>query len=163
MRGAIPILLLAACGQGDVAAGNRGASTNQIERLSTPKVDAPDPSASARLRPLLPGDRIGGAPGSGLCDFSRGNDVFLVAAPADSVARIGDELLHLVHAAPYDETGGFFEDRRVSISVGRTAPPAGAPVDPLGQSARLVATNRRTRGQTRLDGVWRCDPLGREP
>jgi hypothetical protein len=53
-------------------------------------------------------------------------------------------------------TGGFFEDRRVSISVGRTgevAPAAGA-AGPW--RARITVTNRRANAQVELDGVWRC-------
>jgi hypothetical protein len=53
-------------------------------------------------------------------------------------------------------TGGFFEDRHVSISVGRTGEV------PVGEGAagswpgRIIITNRRTNVDMRLDGAWRC-------
>ena len=46
--------------------------------------------------------------------------MLLAATPSDAIARIGGQLLHFAHAAPVGPSGGFFEDRQTSISVGRT-------------------------------------------
>ena len=164
MRAAAAILLLVAsgCGPRGPVVPKGGASENQIERLSTLKVEPVDPSASARLQPLQIGDPTAGPPGSGLCDFSLGGAIYLVASPVDSVARTGGRVLHLVPSGPFGETGGFFEDRQISISVGRDRQAAGA-----GQAgrwpARLVSTNRRTRAHAEMAGLWSCEPGARAP
>ena len=160
--GAALLLLLAGCGRGEFVGEDKGVTENQIERLSTPEVEpASDASASARLQPLRPSDPIGEV-ASGGCDFSANGRMVMVSTATDSVARVNGELLHLVHAAPIDGTGGFFEDRQISISVGRVGQ-AGADRGAGRWPARISVTNRRTRAQTRLDGFWRCEPLIEQP
>lgn len=151
-------VLLAGCGQRGADA-NRNVTTNQIERLSAPRIQAPaDPSASARLQPLRPDDMLTDQPtGAGGCDFGRNGILYLRAAGSDAIARIDGTLLHLIHSAPVTATGGFFEDRQRSISVGRD-PRAAAAGDTGSWPARARVTNRRTHAQTELYGVWRCGP-----
>jgi hypothetical protein len=146
-------LLLAGCGQsGEAPRG--GAGENQIERLSTPQKDDTDPHAAARIAPLTPEDVAALGPSS--CDFSRGGHLLLAATPSDAVARVAGELRHFTHSSPMGPTGGFFEDRQISISVGRT----GAPVPGEGAAGswpgRIIVTNRRANADMRLDGAWRC-------
>jgi hypothetical protein len=159
MRSALALaLLLAACGQ-RLVDGSRNVTANQIERLSTPKVETPpDPVATARLQPLHRGDLLTDAPtGGGGCDFGRDGRLYLMSAGSDAIAHIDNVLLHLIHSAPVTATGGFFEDRQRSISVGRD-PRAAAAGDTGRWPARVHVTNRRTHAQTELDGVWRCGP-----
>ena len=54
------------------------------------------------------------------------------------------QTLHFTHSAPVGPSGGFFEDRQVSISVGRTDPPKRRRGDVIGWPARITVTNRRT-------------------
>jgi len=164
MRGyaAFLVLSLAGCGEPGPVGEDRGVTANQIARLSTPEVEPTgDPLASAKLQPLRRSDSIGAA-ASGGCRFSANQRILLVSTAAASVARVGGQLRHFVSAAPIGGTGGFFEDRNVSISVGRAEPSAAA-----GEAgrwpARITVTNRRTGAQTRLNGHWRCEPLVREP
>jgi hypothetical protein len=72
------------------------------------------------------------------------------------MARVAGTLHHFAHASPAGPTGGFFEDRQVSISVGRTG--AIVPGEELRGSwpGRITVTNRRAHAQVELDGVWRC-------
>jgi hypothetical protein len=154
MRAALAIaMLLAGCGQGGETVRG-GASENQIKQLSTPEKEVVDPHAAARIAPLAAEDLAALGPSS--CDFSRGGHILLAATPADAIARVAGQLRHFTHSSPMGPTGGFFEDRQISISVGRT----GAPVP--GEEAagrwpgRIIITNRRANADMRLDGAWRC-------
>jgi len=144
---ALPILalLLAACGQ---SGPENGISENQIDRVSRPK-EVPDPRpASVRLEPLLMADI-----GLAACLFSRDGETVLAVTAADAAARIEGRLLHLAHSSPVGPTGGFFEDRQISISIGRLSETRG----PTGAwPARATITNRRTQAQGELDGLWIC-------
>jgi hypothetical protein len=147
-------LFLAGCGSEEEHA-NGAADTNQIERLATPRVEKADPKASVRLQAIEQADIAGeGMSGAG-CRFVRDGRLLLASAGSDAVIRIGGELRHLIHSAPVGPTGGFFEDRRISVSVGRDrdAPTTGA--SPSGP-ARITITNRRTEAQLELRGVWTC-------
>ena len=153
-RAAVLVLLLAGCGEPDIVGENVGISANQIERLSTPKEEKADPAASVRLAPLGLADLDGAGMQNPACEFTSGGRMLLAATSADAIARIEGRLLHFTHSSPIGPTGGFFEDRQISISVGRVgeAPLAGADDWP----ARLTVTNRRTEAQAELSGVWRC-------
>ena len=152
--GLAPVLLLAACGAEAPEPGN--ATADQVERLSTPKVEKADPRASARLQPLAAIDlESEGVLGAG-CEFRREGQLLLVAAGSDALVKIAGELRHLVHSAPVGETGGFFEDRQLSVSVGRTEG-AGTTLDEASSwPARLTVTNRRTGAEFELRGTWSC-------
>ena len=148
-------LLVAGCGH-EVPVSNGGANEAQIQRLSTPKVVEVDTQASARLQPLTSLDlgRVG--MGTPACDFSRDGRMLLAVSAGDALARVAGNLRHFAHASPAGPTGGFFEDRQVSISVGRTGgvvPGEGATGSWPG---RLTVTNRRAHAQTEQDGIWRC-------
>lgn len=153
MRG-LPLLCLAlaACG----AADGDNATTDQIERLSTPENLVEDVSNTARLEPLQPADGTRGPPQGGLCSFRRGAHYLLISSPSDVVARLNGELRHFVRSGQVDETGGFFEDRQVSISVGRTSPEL-VPGEAWSWPASITVTNRRTQVRSRVDGVWQCN------
>jgi len=153
MRAAAAIaLMLAGCGQGGEPRG--GPSENQMARLSTPAKQEVDPEAAARIAPLGPEDLAMLGPTS--CAFGRGGRILLAVTPSDAVARVAGTLRHFVHSGPVGPTGGFFEDRHISISVGRTGE------IPAGEGAagswpgRITITNRRADAQVRLDGAWRC-------
>jgi hypothetical protein len=149
------LFLLAGCGSA-ADAPNGSAEANQIERLSTPKVEKPDPSATARLEPLVPGDlEREGLLGAG-CSFTRNGQLLLATVGSDSLVRFAGELRHLVHSAPVGPTGGFFEDRRLSVSVGRRGEEAAAAEAAAHRPARMTVTNRRTRAQVELRGDWTC-------
>jgi hypothetical protein len=148
-------LLLAGCGH-EVPVSNGGANEAQIQRLSTPTQPVVDTQAGARLRPLTVGDLGRAGMAEPPCDFSRDGRMLLAVSAGDAIANVAGTVRHFAHAVPAGPTGGFFEDRQVSISVGRTgevAPGEGAAGSWPG---RITVTNRRARAQIELDGMWRC-------
>jgi hypothetical protein len=146
----LAIAALAACG-GDTG-GNQPVSAEQIERVSTPKNEMDDVGRSARLEPLS-GDEIAEVGREGGCIFSRGPDILLVAAGSNAIARIAGEARHFVQSAPVEPTGGFFEDRQVSVSIGR--------VGTEGPAARATTINRRSETSEDIAGTWACEGLNR--
>jgi hypothetical protein len=158
MRGALALFLLLAGCQRGIIGENRNVSAEQIANLSTPKVEIADPSATVRLQPLKTSD-LGDEPFMPGCQFGRDGRMLLAASGSDAIARVEGRALHLVQSGTVNETGGFFEDRQISISVGRREDAAGSRLSPgmIGRwPARLTVTNRRSRAQSQLDGVWRC-------
>lgn len=157
MRAALlPCLLLAGCGDRD-GAGNEGPSENQIARLSTPKVEeVVDRQAAARPQPLALADLERAGMAAPACEFGRdGRRLFAVSA-TDALARIGGVIRHFAHASPAGPTGGFFEDRQVSVSVGRVGQVPTGEGAAGAWPARITVTNRRADAQVELEGVWRC-------
>jgi hypothetical protein len=157
MRAAALLALIAAgCGERGPIGEDRGVTHNQIERLSTPEVENPDPQAAARPQPLRRADLDRAGLAAPACAFGRNGRMLLAISPGDAIARVAGTLHHLTHSSPAGPTGGFFEDRQISISVGRTG------AVPVGQGAagtwpaRITVTNRRAEAQVELDGVWRC-------
>lgn len=150
---AIPLLLLAGCG-GGTGGENAGISTNQLERLATARPEpATDPQLPARPQPLVPADLEGAAMPRPACDFSKTGHMLLAATPSDAIARVDGRLYHFNHSSPIGPTGGFFEDRQLSISIGRVADTTGR----AGRwSARMTVTNRRANAQVEIVGTWRC-------
>ena len=153
--GLAAIALLAGCGSPGEPS-NGVADTNQIERLSTPKEEKPDPQASVRLQTLGADDvQREGLSGPG-CWFDRDGEMLLAAFGSDSLIRIGGELRHMIHSAPVGPTGGFFEDRRLSVSVGRDNESGTVAGGATSWPARATVTNRRTQAQLKLRGTWTC-------
>ena len=148
-------MLLAGCGERG-AVGNQGPSENQLARLAVPKQEVVDTQAPARLQPLELTDLDQAGLTEPDCDFSRDGRMLFAISSADAVAKIGGAVRHFAHASPAGPTGGFFEDRQMSVSVGRIGdvPPGerGAGSWP----ARITATNRRAEARIALEGVWRC-------
>jgi hypothetical protein len=148
-------LLLVGCGH-EAHVDNGAANTAQIERLSTPQEPVVDTQAAARVQPLGTVDLARAGMGTPACDFSRYGQMLLAVSASDALARVAGTLHHFAHASPAGPTGGFFEDRQVSISVGRT----GAVVPGEGArgswQGRITVTNRRAHAQVELDGNWRC-------
>ena len=161
MRRAIVFALLAAgCGEGDVAGENRAPDANQIERLSTLEQEPDDRRASARLQPLGLADLDGAGMPDPACEFSRDGRMLVAATSGDAIARIEGRLFHFAHSSPVGPSGGFFEDRQLSISVGRTS---GARAEAGAWPARVTVTNRRTEARSELDGLWSCPLVTGEP
>jgi len=151
--------LLAACGPG-VAESNGEVSANQIERLSTPKTEERDPLASARLEPIAAEEAAReGLAGAG-CAFTRDGRLLLAVVASDAIVRVEGEIRHLVHSGPVGPTGGFFEERQLSVSVGRADENGVGEDDAVdegrGGPARITVTNRRTDARHELAGVWTC-------
>jgi hypothetical protein len=148
MRAVAAILLfLAACGDG---VDNR-ATTEQLQRISTPKVETPDPQATVRSRPLKAADLL--SMPVPVCAFGRDGRMLLAVTAGEAIARVDGRLLHLAQSAPLRPSGGFFENRQISISVGRI----GETTAEVGSwPARMTITNRRAEAQIRYDGAWRC-------
>ena len=148
-------LVLAACNPADEPA-NGSAEANQIRRLAQAKQEKADPSETARLQPLSEADLEAEGLIGARCSFRSEGGLMLVVVPSDSLIRFAGARRHLVHSAPVGATGGFFEDRQLSVSVGRTeengAPGDGGMIWP----ARLKTTNRRTGGEVELEGFWTC-------
>ena len=149
-------LLVAACGRA-VPVSNGGANEAEIQRLSTPKQVVVDTEAAARLQPLVPADLALAGMTAPACDFSRDGHMLLAVSPGDAIARVHGTLLHFAHASPAGPTGGFFEDRQVSISVGRMGEVMPGQGTSGSWPGRITATNRRPpRAQVELNGIWRC-------
>lgn len=159
MRLAVPLalLVLAACSGRNDGAGVK-VDTNQIERLSRPKVEPQqDAQISARPQPLtgadLRGARMADPPP---CDFSNAGHRLFAVQGGEAIARFENQLRHFNQSSPASATGAYGSDRELSISIGRSDV-----IDPGGtgddrRPARLTATNRRTRAQIELNGTWRC-------
>ena len=157
MKRALPILLLllSACGGDGEEARGAPPDTNQIERLATPEEVEEDPQASARLQPLTPEDVAQAGLSASGCSFRSGSSLLVATGGSDSIARVGGQLVHLIQSSPVGPSGGFFEDRGLSISIGRTEAVAAAD-ERLASPARATITNRRTQAQVELNGVWSC-------
>ena len=154
---AIAALALAACGGGPGGEGTK-VDTNQLERLSQPKVvPQEDPQLSARPQPVTGADlRSAGMPDPPRCEFTADGRRLFAVHGGDSIGRINGTLLHFDQPSPAGPTGTYGSDRHLSISIGRTdvTDPGGIGDDR--RPARLTATNRRTRAQVELTGTWRC-------
>jgi hypothetical protein len=148
-------LLLAACGSSGEAPKS-GADTNTLKRVSTPKQETEDPKASVRLQTINQDDlQHEGLNGAG-CWFMRDGMMLLASFGSDALIRVSGELRHLIHGAPVGATGGFFEDRQLSVSVGRDPDGAAQAVRAATWPARITITNRRTHAQLELRGSWTC-------
>jgi hypothetical protein len=157
MRPALALaLLLAGCGGGPEGENAR-VDANQIARLSTPEHEpVVDPQLLARPQPLGIADLEAEGMPNPTCDFTADGRRLLAATAADAIAKINGRIYHFNHSSPAGPTGGFFEDRQLSISVGRTG--AIDPVDAqTGRWAgRISVSNRRADARVELSGVWRC-------
>ena len=151
----LSLLLLSGCGDQEEGEGAPPADINQIERLSTPDQEEVDPLATARLQPLSAEDIAQAGLTANGCNFRSGASLLLATGDSDSIARIGGRVVHLVQSSPVGPSGGFFEDRGLSISIGRTEAGAAA-MEGVATAARATVTNRRTEAQTELTGIWSC-------
>ena len=147
MRLALAVLIFLVGGCDGPGANNAALTGEQIERLSTPKTIVEDPAAAVRLQPLAGEDLVGQGLEEG-CRFTRNGQLLVAASGNNAVARIGGAFRHFVPSSPVDETGGFFEDRQISVSIGRR--------DSAEGGGRLVVTNRRTQFQQEWLGEWSC-------
>ena len=148
-------LLLSACEDGLVSE-DRGVTANQIELVSTPRNEAEPIDLVERLQPITRSDiEREGLLGAG-CDFSANGSLLLVAAGDGALVRFGRDLVHLVGAGPVGPTGGFFEDRQVSVSVGLLGDNRSVVNEPRSGPARAIVTNRRTEVENEIEGVWTC-------
>lgn len=154
-RAVLLCLALAACQKAPPSI-NQGASEEQIRRLSTLKVETPDLLVSARVQPLLPADLVRNGIGRPTCDFSRNGQMLLAISPTDAVARVAEIVRHFVHASPMGPSGGFFDDRQISISVGRTGQIVPGESGVGAWPARMTVTSRRENAQVEQAGIWRC-------
>ncbi|HVQ07419.1 MAG TPA: hypothetical protein VMS43_03185 [Allosphingosinicella sp.] len=147
------LLLLAACGGGP-GGENAGITTNQLEWLATARPEpVADSQLAARPQALARADLEGAGMPQPACDFSKNGHMLLATTPGDAIARIDGRLYHFSHSSPAGPTGGFFEDRQLSISVGRVAETTGR----AGRwTARMTVTNRRPNAQVEIVGTWRC-------
>lgn len=139
-----PLLALLAAGCGDTG-GNDAPAVDEIERLSTPENVAENVVEPARLDPLGNASLSAMGAMAARCRFEGPVGTLLVAGGDSGVAMVDGAPRQLVATAPAAPTGGFFEDRQISISVGRTA-----------AGDRLTLTNRRTQAQAEITGRWMC-------
>ncbi len=135
----VPAFLLGAC-QAEEPGEDRKADANQIARLAEPSQAVVDVGESARLQPLGPTET---QPGPG-CDFEERGRRLLTARGGTAMIRLGGKVRHLVPVTPVGATGGFFEDRQLSVSIGRDGEPADAGATEGSWAARLTVTNRLT-------------------
>jgi len=154
-RALLLCLLAAGCGR-QAPVSNGAANEQQIARLATAAPVVVDTRAPARLQPLVTVDLAGAGMGTPACDFTHEGQMLLAVSEGDAIARMAGILHHFAHSSPAGPTGGFFEDRQVSISVGRVG--AVTPGESRAGSwpGRLTATNRRAHAQVELEGIWRC-------
>ncbi len=140
--------LLAGCDAG----GNRAAETDQIERLSRPQNVTVPSGNPAGLLPLTPEDLAGEDYAGAPCAFTADGRLLLAASGEGALARLEDGLRHLVPSGPVGPSGGYFEERQVSVSIGRDADGEGA--------ARARVTHRRAEAQEDIMGDWTCRTAG---
>jgi hypothetical protein len=152
---ALLCLLLVGCGH-KVPVSNGSANEAQIQRLSTPQVPVVDTQAGARLQPLTRIDLARAGISGPPCDFSRDGRLLLAVSAGDAIANVAGIVRHFAHASPAGPTGGFFEDRQVSISVGRVGEVTPGEAASGSWPGRITVTNRRAHAQTELEGTWRC-------
>jgi hypothetical protein len=147
-------LVLAACGNGEDTRAN--VTAEQIERLALPPETKSDPLAAVRLEPIASADlEREGVVGVG-CAFTRDRRLLLATAGSNAVVRIGGTVRHLVNTGPIGPSGGFFEDRQLTVSVGRTSA-AGTGGDEAGSwPAHLRVGHRRGEVHREYRGVWTC-------
>jgi hypothetical protein len=152
-RAALLLLLLAGCGGGPVGE-NAEITTNQLERLAKARPEAvADPQLAARPQALLPTDLAGANMLQPACAFSKNGHMLLAVTADDAIARVDGRLYHFNHSSPAGPTGGFFEDRQLSISIGRVAETTSR----IGRwTARMTSTHRRANAQVEIVGTWRC-------
>ncbi|WP_114951363.1 hypothetical protein [Sphingosinicella terrae] len=156
--GFLLLAALAACGSEGPSTGTQGggADANQIRRLSTPPPAQGDVQAAVRLEPVTYAElEAEGVIGAG-CAFTRGGVILLAAAGSDALIRVNGGLRHLVQSSVMGPTGGFFEDRQISVSVGRTDERGEAGEESTAWPARITVTNRRSNADIELDGEWSC-------
>ena len=149
------LLLLSGCA-GESETPNGTATTGQIERLSTPGDDKQDPLATVRLQPIAPGELEQAGLMAAGCTFSVGDRPLLAAVGGYAVVKLQGELRHLVHSAPVGPSGGFFEDRQISVSVGRTEGEGVPAAEGMAWPARIAVTNRRAEIDQAQTGTWSC-------
>jgi hypothetical protein len=124
--------------------------------VSTPRNEARPVDLVERLQPITREDiEQEGLLGAG-CDFSANGSLLLVATADGALVRFGRDLVHLVGAGPVGPTGGFFEDRQVSVSVGRLSQTGSVAEETASRPARAIVTNRRTEVVNEIEGVWTC-------
>ena len=155
LAGLCAVILLAGCGPAPQAGG--GITANQIERLSRPKEETPaDPKASVRLQPLTEEDARAAPESGAACRFTHNGVLYVLASGDGATARVAGTLSHYVAAGPVGPSGGFFENRQISLSAGRTSQ-LGA-VNPYGTGwpGRVLVTNRRSGVEAELRGTWTC-------
>ena len=140
--------LLAGCDAG----GNRAAENDQIERLSRPHNVAVPTGNPAALLPLTPEDLADEDYADAPCAFTVGGRLLLAASGEGALARLEDGLRHLVPSGLVGPTGGYFEERQVSISIGRDADGE--------EAARARVTHRRAGAQQDIMGDWTCRTAG---
>ena len=150
----VAVVLLAGCGPGPQPGGE--ITSNQIERLSRPKEVVNDPKASVRLQPLTAADVRGGAESGPSCRFTQNSILYLLATGDGATARVAGSLNHYVASGPVSPSGGYFEDRQISISAGRTSQLGAANPHGTGWPGRIAVTNRRNGVQAELRGTWTC-------
>jgi hypothetical protein len=152
---AVALLGLALSGCGSGQDGTAPVTENQIERLSRPAEVVVDRLASVRVQPLTDADAAGAAAGA-QCRFTRNGKLVLLASGEGAIARVAGELRQLEGTGPASPSGGFYEDNRTSISVGRTTG-AAAPASEGGPwPGRIAVTNRRDSVRLELRGTWTC-------
>jgi hypothetical protein len=154
MRSGALLLVLAATGCDGETERKRAPTTNQLERLSTPDEEKSDPQASVQLQPLPRAD-LARVSASG-CMFAWEGRIYLAASDDGAIVRIAGQSRRLAQTAPVDQSGGFFEDRHVSVSVGRTDESNELPEEAHRLPARVTVTNRLTGARGSQRGIWAC-------
>ena len=145
-------LTLAACGSPDPAALDR----NQLERIAAEENRAEPVDPTVLLQPLDDGDVAAAGLQGERCAFRSAEGARLLAAAGDAaVARIGGDVVHLVASGPVGPSGGFFEERQASVSVGRSRAPDDEAAG-VNWPARATVTNRRSGVQRDYRGSWAC-------
>jgi hypothetical protein len=149
------MLSVAGCGRDSNNQTLAAPDTNQIERLSTPAKDMTDPLVRVRLQPLTPQDLAEAGLDRAPCGFSSDGMLLLATAGSSTLIKVGGEIIRPSTTGPVGPSGGFFEASVLTISIGRTE--AGQAYDEAGSApARATLTDRQSRAQAQLMGIWAC-------
>ena len=168
---AVAVLLLAGCGSVEDGEAEGAATSNQIERLSTPEEEKQDPEATVRLQPINLADLDReGMVGAG-CDFSREGQMLLASVGSDAVVKLGGEIRHMIHSTLRSDPPAASSRIAISASASagppRTAPPPtrrmpGRPASPSPIAAPRSSASCRASGPAAPDRIGQADSMASE-
>ncbi len=152
------VLILAACGgsgpQGDASSSNL-ATAGPPPQPATGR-ESQDSAPPLRLEPLgldeVEQARLRGAG----CDFTVGEQLLLVAAEGEAIAKVNGRVVRLYHNAALGPTGGFFASPEARISVGRIEGAEQQRDEGMSWPARIAATSPANGAPSRIEGRWSC-------
>lgn len=150
----VALLLLASCGQPEP----KGLEYNQLSNLMHHGSAGPNqgPVGGTGLEPLAAAD-LGGA--AARCQLLSGQGPILAYVGDVALVKQSGQLARLAPDGMIDQTGGFFANEALSVSVGRVSIGEAGENNAQGTRSprsRVRVTNRRANTSNEFDADWRC-------